>query len=97
MYEVLCIGAPRISPIGLERKEGENAQDAGRFLVEDAGRFLIEDVRRFLIEDVRRFLVDNATRHLVLLKNISRQRDIWCACAIMLHEIEGCREKARCC
>ena len=81
MYEVLCIGAPRISPIGLERKEGENAQDAGRFLV----------------EDVRRFLVDNATRHLVLLKNISRQRDIWCACAIMLHEIEGCREKARCC
>ena len=74
------MGAPRISPIGLERKEGENAQDAGRFLV----------------EDVRRFLVDNATRHLVLLKNISRQRDIWCACAIMLHEIEGCREKARC-
>ena len=63
MYEVLCIGAPRISPIGSERKEGENAQDAGRSLVEDAGRFLIEDVRRFL--------VDNATRHLVLLKNIS--------------------------
>ena len=81
MYEVLCMGAPRISPIGLERKEGENAQDAGRFLV----------------EDVRRFLVDNATRHLVLLKNISRQRDIWRAREEVAHEIGRCRERLRCC